>query len=591
MTVLLLVENEDKGYIYTLILKVAFRAIETNPRFAFMQMLVLEPGGNSISFEQTGTYFYSIDIKSMKSSFIGVYFDYLSLRGHMGKSCTYGGLYIVNYYTSYTSYVGGICSHKTAARVQRLYGRHGLVLSDHVMIYIKQYNLLFLARVKLRFSLHQCLGLFNVHMHSKTSGKYFLDTKKQFELFRENLFYGHGTNFYYRSYGVLQYLGIKRNYDTSCFTLQNLNFDTMDNVNPMAITNKVIVGTGHVENVKPSRIAMAFWASDEELKHFDNCFADAFRFFPNNQNNEPYVFLKMPEEASWITHASAAKFALDMGCLAFGGAFHIHVQEADNYSQCFSEVGNYLYDVKHPIMPQGVCGGILVKLYQWGRFTWSHVSFQRPLLHARCCHLDMLAMPSSIPCIKRAYAYRARNWIKRIFDTHYWKNQINTSEVFTWKALCTRNNNYELYTNDSFINTCLDFFLEELITCDVKIHYRMSLLPLVNNTTVTESNSIQQICYRDTCYAIPRNVSTISWDDAQTLCQQMNGSLVSMNSDAEWRQLMTHSLFLEAIMFTKLFYIGYRTVSNSFHKKDHFHGSMAFCALLILWLYGLACFL
>ena len=564
MTILFLVENEST--FFSLRLKVVVRAIETNPTFASVQTLVLETGGNSISFEQMGTYFYSIDIVSVKNGFVKIYFDNLSLRGYMDQSCKYGGIYIVNNYTSYTHYVEGMCSHKAATRFQHFYGRHGLTLNDRVRIYIKQYNLLFVARMKLRFSLDQCLGLFNLQMHTKPPGEYFLEKKRQVKLIRENQFYGHGSNFYYRWYKGPPFVGIERRSNASCFKLQYFNFDTIGTVNAMTEINKVIVGTGHVENVKPSRISMGFWAVHEELKYFDNCLAHAFRLFADNHNNEPYVLLRMPKEDSWITHAFTAKFALDMRCLIFGGAFHIHVQEANSYSQCFSEVGGYLSDVEHPIIPQGVCGSILVNLYQGKRSKYNRISFQRPLSYARCCHLNILIMSSSTPCIKSGYIYITRNWMESIFDTYSWQYQINSSDIFTWRALCTKNNNYGFETNFSFIKTCIDIFLLEWRTCDVRINYHMSLLPIVNNANVTESNSSQQMCRSSTCYSIPRNVSRMSWDDAQALCEEMNGGLVSVSSDAEWRQLTTHSIVQQAYMSTKLFYIGYRTVSNTFHN-------------------------
>ncbi len=386
MIILFLVEKTNELYFYSLTLNVVFRAIEANPTFALVQTLPLDPSGSSVDFKQRGTFFYSISI-SVKNGFINVMFDHLSLRGHMGQSCTYGGLHIKNYYTSFTRYVGGMCSHKAATHFQRLYGRHGLTLNDRVVIYIKQYNLLFLARVKLRFSLDRCFGLVNLQMHSAPYGEYYIDETEQLEVTKVKQFYGYGSNFYYRWYGVESFLGIKRSIGTVCFKLHYVNFDSMPAVAfiTSSTVNKVVVGIGHAENIRPSRMSLAFWNTDVELKQFDSCLANAFRFFPDNENNEPYVLLRMPENDSWATLAFAAKFALDKTCLVLGGAFHIQVHEADSYPECFSEVGGYLYDGGHPIILQGVCGGSLVNFFHWHGFIYNQISFQRPLLHARCC--------------------------------------------------------------------------------------------------------------------------------------------------------------------------------------------------------------
>ncbi len=538
-----------------------------------MGTLHLGAGGSSSVFKQKGTFFYSLNIESVEAGFIKVFFDHVSLKGYMDQSCTYGGLYIANLYASYKRFVGGMCSHKAATRFQRLYGRHGLTLNDRVLIYIKQYNLLFTAYVKLRFSLDRCFGLVNLHMHSQPIGTYFTDEKEQVDLIKVWRFYGQGRNSYYRWYQVPSFLGIKRGNGTFCIKLHYVSFDRKYEVvgDTRGGFNKVVAGIGNVENIRPSRISLAFWNMDEELKHFDHCLANGFRFFPDNENNEPYVLLKMPEKEFWTTATFAAKLALDKTCLILGGAFHIQVEESATYSQrleaqCFSEVGGYMYDVKHPIIPQGVCGGTIVKLYYWDRFKYNRVSFQKPLPYDRCCHLNMLTKSTTTPCIKSAAAYRTFDLIRGVFEVQSWLNRINSSEIFTWRALCTFNNNYEARTDVSFIETCVDLIFRVYMTCDIKIYYRMSLVPLANNGILAKSTSTQQTCLSNSCYGTPPQLSKLSWESAQALCEQMNSSLVSVNSDAEWRHLVTHTVNRKISFAAKLLYIGYRTVSNSFYQ-------------------------
>ncbi len=141
MTIVFLVEKESELSVSSFTFKVEFRAIERNINFALKQKLHLETG-SSISFEQKGTYFYSVDIQSAKTGFINIYFDHISLRGYMDQNCAYGGLYFETHadiYNNYNSLVGALCSQRSATRFQRLYSRNGLTFNDHVVIYIKQY--------------------------------------------------------------------------------------------------------------------------------------------------------------------------------------------------------------------------------------------------------------------------------------------------------------------------------------------------------------------------------------------------------------------------------------------------------------------
>ena len=581
MTILFLVKKRSRFHFYSLTLQVAYRAIERNTRFALRQNLYLETD-SSISFEQNGTYFYSIIIQSAKNGFVNIYFDHISLRGYMDQTCTYGGLYFGHHadvYNYYTTFVGAICSQKSVTRFQRLYGRHGLTFNYLVGVFIKQYYLLFQAHVKLRFSLDQCLGFHNLHV-SSSPRNYIPDEKEYLDFIRDyRAFYGYGLNFYYRwPVGNLSFdarklfVGIKRRNGTSCYKANYVNFDTIDYMDAALGRVKAVVGTERVENVRPSRMSMAFWNMDEELKHFDKCLGNAFRFFPDNQNNEPYVLIRAPEEDLWVTLAFTGKFALDKTCLIFGGAFQFRVQETDGYSQCFSEVGGYLYDDEHPILPKGVCGKIVAKFwYHEESFERNIVSFQRPLIHAKCCHLNMLVISKSIPCIKHVRGNRMtilQTGEYMIGDIYEWFNQINTnSEMVTWRALCTKNIAY--YTlflpGEGFIQYCLLLGFQVFEACDVNIHYHMSLLPPVHKDYTRDSIYATWVCHGNSCYSEIVEYFAMSWDDAQAICIKRHANLVSVNSDAEWRYLI-HNFILQRKAYVKVIYIGYRTVSNPFHN-------------------------
>ena len=459
--------------------------------------------------------------------------------------------------------------------------------------------------MKLRFSLDQCLGLYNLRLRS-FPGEYISDEKGYVELIRGiRMFYGQGYNFYYRWYGGkyyylthrgLSFVGIKRMNGTSCYKVNYVNFDATNDVVDgvfdeiiKMVDVKAVVGTRRAETARPSRMSMSFWNMDEELKHFETCFVNGFRFFPDNHNNEPYVLIRGPDEDAWATLAFTGKFALDKTCLIFGGAIHFHVQEVDSYSQCFSKVGGFLYDYYDSIIPKGVCGGILANLHnEGGGFKKTKVSFQRPLIHARCCHLNMFVMSKSIPCIQLATVRRITRLQKEdVSDIYEWSNHINTtSEMFTWRALCTKNIAYvshriprRAFATSSLLEICIIMHFYVFETCDVKIHYRMSLLALAYETITTDSVFSRRMCHGNSCYNVPTMDYTMSWDGAQAKCIQLNGNLVSVNSDAEWKYL-THNIILQRKAFIELIYIGYRTVSV-LSRNDRVLNSVIFFAVII----------
>ncbi len=106
---------------------------------------------------------------------------------------------------------------------------------------------------------------------------------------------------------------------------------------------------------------------------FDTCLANALRVFFDSQNNEPFVYVNTQGGDIWSTTSFTAKVGLDMSCLLFEGSYIIQAEDVSDSPKCFSEIGGYLYDATHPIIPQGVCGSVSVTLNVWARF--SRISF------------------------------------------------------------------------------------------------------------------------------------------------------------------------------------------------------------------------
>ena len=47
----------------------------------------------------------------------------------------------------------------------------------------------------------------------------------------------------------------------------------------------------------------------------------------DNRNNEPYTYLKLPDEEPWATISLTSKTGIDMSCLVLGGPFHLQTED------------------------------------------------------------------------------------------------------------------------------------------------------------------------------------------------------------------------------------------------------------------------
>ncbi len=101
---------------------------------------------------------------------------------------------------------------------------------------------------------------------------------------------------------------------------------------------------------------MAYKGRDESLEFFEDCFAKGIRLLMDDKNNELYVYLK-----TFMYKISEAaynfKFRINFHCLWLGSSIHVKLRgPSELYEVCFSEIGRYMYDTMHPVIPQGLCG-------------------------------------------------------------------------------------------------------------------------------------------------------------------------------------------------------------------------------------------
>ncbi len=545
----------DKPYAnFSLLLRVAVRAMKMNPEFALHELVYLanKSAVLQINFSQTGTYFYRVDIDAGKD-FVNVVFKNMSFIGYSSSACTYGGIFIVHKLHLDSRHIGGVCSSHGAKQLERLYGRRGITFTERLIIYIKQYRLLTQIHATLTFSVDQCFGWINLFPDNiNNRGVYNLEKQWGVAAIRENRYYGKGLNSYYHWLGVQKFLGMRRFRDNRCIKLQYIIFDNMrgDQLKFIFNEGKSVLGLDHHESIRPSLVRVAFWDIMSDLARFETCTMAGLRYFPDNRNDEPYLYVRSPEDGAVSIAAFTSKVGIDMSCLLFAGAFHIQVEDLGHSGQCVAELGGYLYDAVHPIILKGVCGLPNIHLnvgYQW-------LGIQTPTTNPNCCELDIVVTSVVRRCILLCLLYRT-HLEEGTYSVHQWTSKSNAPDFFTYRGLCVERIKYKVDTKSSFVQSCIEIAFSVISeSCDIRVHYRLSLH---DGTDSQRSDlTVTKTCLERSCYMSPGVTSNISWNEAQAKCEDKNGSLVSVNSDAEWKMLTSSNLIrFDAV---NMFYIGYR---------------------------------
>ncbi len=127
-----------------------------------------------------------------------------------------------------------------------------------------------------------------------------------------------------------------------------------------------------------------------------------------------------------------------------------------------------------------------------------------------------------------------------------------------YRELCNKVMPY-YNTKASFIENCIYIsIMADLMSCSTQVYYRFSLH--YRKAWFQMVTSPRKICLEDACYIRPIDTSDISWNEAQARCGDRQGSLVSVNSDIEWKML-TYSHLMPWYTYD-MFYIGYHTQVN-----------------------------
>ncbi len=561
LTMLLVVDiTESPYYYFSVQLEHVYLGNNSSSFFTDVFTLV----GNSvygITLSQSTTSFQRVHVNTGPRGFVSVRVTYLSFKGYTHSACNYGGFFIfASRNASMESLVGSLCSGHAARQWERLYGRDGITLGRSVLIVVKQYRALSEVNAVLKFQIDDCLGLVNyLPTHAFPYDQYIhsLGTSTV----REYKHYQHGINDYYRWRGK-PILGIKRSSDF-CLKLQYTQFNhhPLETNRFFGNSSHTTIHIGSMETMASLKFSAAFISTDDKpLDHY-NCWAHGMRFFPDSRNDEPFVFLLSTTKEAWTTVTFSVKLGLNLACLLLEAAFYIKVESANASASCFSEVGGYLYDSHYPILPQGVCVGFPVHAPV---NVWRRVGLQRPNFQPDCCRFDVILKSSTVPCMARAFIQQLLDNNDDWYVIQEWDMRENVSEVVLWHGSCTTD--MPTFESRSYIETCIDVDIEWHIrrSCDVLMYYYTSfLISTPNEIKLSVEPELRHMCYQQSCYYIPDGVSRLSWEEAEASCNEMNSSLVSVNSDAEWKFVTKNNLFPAANI--QLFYIGYKKQVSVFY--------------------------
>ncbi len=560
MTIVLVINNRRTIGNYSLSLSLAVRVIDMISNVALRKTIYLssERTMHSMNFIPANTYFYRVFVDAGKA-FVKVTFKNITFSGYTDGGCTYGGIFIVHKISDYghSQHIGGICSSHGAKKFQSLYGLRGITLTERIIIYLKQYRFLAQVHATLIFSIDCCFGWCNLLPNFHHSLHVYIH-KKQWGIatIQENYYFGYGLNSYYRWYGAKPFFGLRRFRDNHCIKLQYIMFDNMrrDLLQFIALESKSVIGVDHDENISPSLVKVAFWNINNELARFSSCAEMGFRFLADDRNDEQYIYMRNPQDEPWSSTTFTSKLGIDMACLVFDGAFHIQAEDISTSNISFTEVGGYMYDEVQPIILKGVYGGPNLHL----KVGLQKIGFQTPTTHPKCCQIDMLIVSFGSRCMTYYFIHTPFGEISWL--GHEWFS-INTSspDLFMYRGLCTTRLAYN-GEQEAFVQSCAIMNAGvTLMPCKIHINYRFSLHDPVK---LGHSEALERkVCVDDACYISPNIRSTISWNDAQAKCEDNNGSLVSVNSDTEWKMLISSKLMQSHT--TNIFYIGYRTQVNN----------------------------
>ena len=482
-----------------------------------------------------------------------------------------GGLFIAVEIQTYTNgpYVGSVCSRETERKILDAFKHRGASLGLKAFIVLKQYNLLSKVSAILTFYITDCFGKFNFIPHFVNNVYY----HEHSVIWRTSRTYFHyGFNRYYRWANSERTFHMRLD-EGNCF---QLNYFKLSQAMPksefaLEFEQEFYFHLYSSDLRTPSLVSVAYRGPDQNLEYFEDCFANGIQLLMDEKNDEPYVYLtSFPDIISKTGYNF--KIRINLHCLWLGSSIHIQLKRPNGVDGvCFREIGGYMYDKMHPVIPQGLCGDVTIQLDSW---VERRISLQRPTQHPRCCFYEMLIyIPDSV-CANSVRIYQTAEHLYgqlgRVIQT--WSFTKTGEQYLTWRGICRHMWAYDTLL-ESAIWSCMDMIVDTYSLCDMRLQFRASVVSEISDAyQVGIKNDSRTLCLKNSCYIVPAQSERLSWKDAHDMCRKSSSSLASINTEEEWELITRNGLVSgNAVNITLLplagvhmFYIGYRSTVSFF---------------------------
>ena len=535
----------------------------------------LKTNGSSstMSFTMENTFMHLIAVHPPLGSFVQMAVQDIQYGGYYKAGCTFGGMFIARRKITHTdwpyhAYVGSICSLRKAEEFLYAYKQHGLPLGEGAFLVLKQYSRLSHIRAVLSFAIDICPGILNFVPTPIKLGVYYHEKIMLWKATKA--YFANGSNSYYVWPKVGRIYHLSFNGTSHCF---RISYFTPSHANPELEMSFEYSPYDHLhlyttDHTSPALASVSYVVPDPTIQNLQDCFPDGFRLLADNRNDEPYIYL-MAQDQVYSASAYNAKVQINWRCLLFGGTFHIKWEQngmmADN---CFTEIGGYMYDRNHPVIPQGLCGTVFVNLDPW---MTRRLSLQSPLQHRRCCYYDFLIEIPQSECVSLVRVYQSvTHKVNRLgYVVQRWYMTSRGPALLSWRSKCRLMWQYD-EANQSGIFTCMDMIVHTKAMCNMTLTYLASLIPIHlddRSLTVEKTGSWKRLCLPNACYSVPVRPGYWSWMDAQELCESIDSNLASINTEEDWKTISRNGLIsgndinstLLPVLGIQICYIGYRT--------------------------------
>ncbi len=462
---------------------------------------------------------------------------------------------------------GLVCSNSTAQNLLKHYQTAGLTVGQEVILKKKQYAWIASISAVITASATTCAGYINVlpkisNMFSRTKTP---EAVVSFDAARK--YFENGSFAGYENLLIIFKRALK-----ACCKLQLVPFNNLESYelhlhDLFKQTYSYLKYTITSEDLtSPARFITDFSSIGYTLQFGNTSSSYGLRLYSLNNRFQKHP---LPYTGVWDTEAYSAEIALHSNSLTYATGFKVQVEDGKTLPVCTREDGtNGTYFFFYDINLSGPCAYAELNS-QMVRSVVIHKTYES----MRCCYVDgYMATDFSIDGIMLLYLFVAESYEPWIGS---WWDFSENNTVIKFQVLC----------KNSCLSVGIEVRLDRVPLRTVRIAYHTNVIEQTYAPGITfphlrfpfdvatpQSGLVtwNQVCHGHKCYITPRRHMPVTWNEAQKICKEHQGHLVSINSDLEWA-LLTRLPQQEGEEFIELynirgfiiFYIGLVTdVSN-----------------------------